>query len=587
MGMGRSLMPRRAWWTALALGSLWAALLLVPVLAREGWPVNHDGLAPVVRMAALLGQWKEGHWIALWSTQQQAGFGSPMLGLYHKLHMYFSAGVLAATGSVKAALVVPVGVFMVAGFCGMAFCLRQVLPPRHHALAWIGAALLPVSNYATTDWLVRGAMAEFAAMMLLPWLFAWCLLLLRTGRWRPWIGVLLALLALAHATLALFGLIPLGIAFLLACRRWGTGAWQWRRPAFWSVLCAVACLLPFVAPTWALARFSRVDRLLLHGLTPATSGQPWAGFFWDPAWRWGGSEFITLQLDLALWALLAVFLAAWVRSTRDAPQPGGSAAAAGDQGVAWFLALTLAAMAWLQTPWSHWLYALVPGAQYLQFAWRLLAYLTVALIVCAVIGLAWCGDLLARRWPGMGARAGAALALLVLACTAKPKMWWHLRQLAWYPQEQLTEALGDDNYWAFGEFLPLVDWTTGPGLLDAQSQAIAWMAALPAQTCTLAEGRAPGDHQERRAAFWRVQCPQASEVMLPVFLAPGMELEQRGDRDGRWAPAAMARTCSDPRVRIALPAGETLLHLRYPNWRRTVLAALRRQPFDFRRDCAD
>ena len=37
-----------------------------------------------------------------------------------------------------------------------------------HAVS--GALLLVFSNYAYTDWVVRGAFGEFAAFMLVPWL---------------------------------------------------------------------------------------------------------------------------------------------------------------------------------------------------------------------------------------------------------------------------------------------------------------------------------------------------------------------------------------------------------------------------------
>ena len=375
--------PRRWAWICLAVACAWSLLALLPVMSHAGWPANHDWTAPVMRMAVTLGQWKLGHGIPVWSTHLQYGYGSPLPALYHKTFTYLAATVLALTGSVKVSLVTSTFVFMVVGFCGMCFCLRQALRGRYPWLWMLGGALLVSSNYATTDWLTRGAFAEFAAMALIPWVLAWCLILIMDSRWRWWIGPLMALLVLSHSMLALYMLIPLTLALIAAVWCWRRAALEWWRPAVISIGVCTICLAPFLLPMLAMGRFNRTEELVRHmGFTPMTQTIPLSTFFWhQPHWTWGVEwQPFTVQLDTALLlgaCIYAVFLLLRKGLVRQ------------DRATAFFLWATLACMAWLQTDSAFWFYTHVPGTIYLQFPWRLLAYLTAVLVLCTGLGLGW------------------------------------------------------------------------------------------------------------------------------------------------------------------------------------------------------
>ncbi len=563
-------------------------MILVPVMSHRGWPHNHDGLAPVSRMAALLGQWQAGNWMPVWSTHQQGGFGSPMLVLYHKLHLYLSTAILAVTGHIKTALVLPLALFMLAGMCGMVFCMRQFLGSRHRVLQLLVAAMLPVTNYATTDWLVRGAAAEFAAMMALPWIFGCCARLMLRGVWEIWIGVALGLLALAHSTLGLFTLLPLAIACVLGAMRWGPHIRRWVGPMLISVVLALLFIAPFVLPMAAMASFNRVERLSIPPIfVPRMNTLAWHEFFWNSSWHWGDALGMTWQIDLALWLLLPVFLVftvrrrPWAADVDAMPAPDRRILAA-------FLVATIAVMGWLQTPSALWVYDVVPGAAFLQFSWRLLSFLTVAMLVCAGIALAEVADALTARFGQRGLAAGLVLALGVTLSTAEAKMWWHGSRYPWYSPQEIAGNYQENEYWAFGEFLPKVDWVTGHSLWEAQRQAQDWMAALPAQPCRIdASPRdAVGPGRERTVGHWTVHCATAADAMLPVFLAPGMVVHRASETAPEaWERVVPGRTCGDPRLRIDMPAGTTTLRVAFPNWRLASSAVFHEKPFDFRRDC--
>ena len=575
---------RRWAWICLGLAFVCATLALAPVLLRSGWPANHDLLAPVDRMAAVLGQWKAGNPLPIWSTQQQFGYGSPLPVLYHKSTMYLSAAVLGLTGSVKSALVVPLFIFMVGGFCGMCFCLRHALGGRHPWLWPVGGAALLFSNYLTVDWVVRGALAEASAMLLIPWIVAWCLILLRQGRWARWIGPVLALLVLSHTTLALFALIPLLIAFGMAVARWKRHATSWTGNAVWSAVASTLLLAPFLLPMAAMSRFNRIDRLILSpDFTPRTNQWDWHRFFWDRHWEWGrGWDGLTIQVDLIALLLLPVAVVFALRPRRAAT--GGEERWPGRLTIA-FLLSSLAVFAWLQTSSAFWVYERVPGAQYLQFAWRLLAFVTVMLIVCACMALA--GIAQSSQSSRRATMVAACIAVLMVGWAAYPKMWWKFKSYDWYTNAQFRQELASADYAAFGEFLPLTDWPAARGVLDAAPEAKTRLAELvAAHRCHLepSDGLVPpGEH---RSARWQASCAEPSPVAFHVFLAPGMDAQSRPDESSPWAALEMRRSCDDPRVSVLLPAGRSEVRIRFPDWHRTVAALLSRQSFDFRRDCA-
>lgn len=537
-----------------------------------------------MRMSALLGQWELRHVIPVWSTEQQFGLGSPMLALYHKTHMYLSTALLILTGSVKAAMVLSLFLLMVAGFGGMCFCMRHALGGRHPWLWMVTGAVLLASNYATTDWAVRGAFAEFAALMLLPWIFAWCLILLGQGRWRWWIGPAVALLALSHSSLGLFSVVPLAIALAVACWRWRGHARSWLAPACRSAGLALLLLLPFALPMAVVSRFNQIDRLVLGPyFTAWTNTIPVDRYVWDPYWTWGATwRNFTVQLDSGLLVLFVLYLAFLVPARRM-PFASGETAR-DDRWNAIFLVSSLAVMAWLQLPQAAWVYLRVPGASYLQFPWRLLAYMTVILVICAGVSLSRLASVgPARRGWGVIAASTAAVALVI--ATAYPKMWWRWNELDWLGSEVLEEDFKSRDYVAFGEFLPLVDWPPVPGLVEAAPQMQAWLARPVAQACTVVAIERDVRRVERRSGYWDVTCPMASAVTIPVFWAPGMAVLAQSQGADDWRELVPQRGCSDPRLQVHLLAGVNRVQVKFPTWGRTVAAGWSRQAFDFRRDC--
>lgn len=178
-----------------------------PVLRHPGWPQNHEGLAFVDRTLIYADHIRHGDILPIWSSSDAFGMGTPLPLFYHKTFYFVSSILFLLIGSIKAAIVLAIICFMFVGAYGMRLCVGKLT--KQAPLLIIVPQLFLLSNYVFSNWLVRGAMAEFSAMMLIPWLFWWCLKLLKDKIFSLAIIPIFFLLFNAHNVTTLFALVPL------------------------------------------------------------------------------------------------------------------------------------------------------------------------------------------------------------------------------------------------------------------------------------------------------------------------------------------------------------------------------------------
>ena len=202
----------------LIAAQLLSALLgVVGFWGFPGWPGTHEYTSTAVRVFQFADAWRAGDWLPIWSTAENYGLGSPMPLYYPRLFttitmIFFLCGV-----GIKTALVLTSMLFGMIGGAGLYGCCRILRLPRCWAA---GLSLLFIHlNYAQTDLMVRGAMAEFTAMALLPLLAAWSLLVMLRGDFRWW-GVLVGLgLFFGHPTILATALPLPATALVIAYSR--------------------------------------------------------------------------------------------------------------------------------------------------------------------------------------------------------------------------------------------------------------------------------------------------------------------------------------------------------------------------------
>lgn len=351
------------------------ALIAYAILARlltwaafeAGWPANHERLAPFERVETYRRAFAAHDWLPLWTPYPAAGHGSAMPLIYHRLFSGFGGLLALKLGAVRATRWSLVMALALGGY-GM-----------HRAAATLGArpgirlaagVLFVTSPYVLTDWLVRGAVAEFSAMMVLPWFLGALVRFSRGEAVGVRLGLLGALLFHAHSMICLFALPMPVIAGLVAIARPGRPGCGSRAAAVMRVGFAAAqfaaIFLVLTGPFLLaidLVR-SRFRFEVLDTFHAAHEYTPMARHLLENLDFGANIKPFSVEIGVAIVVLCVGFgFAVLTTRTRVASRPFV------------FLALSLVLYGFLLHPSSTWIYYRLPGAALLQFPWRLLVFL--------------------------------------------------------------------------------------------------------------------------------------------------------------------------------------------------------------------
>ena len=398
--------PRRAGPYGLLLFASLLACSRTFILA--GWPENHDGVGCFQKVEIFRRAFADGNLLPLWTPLAENGYGSPFPFFYHRLFNSFAGAVALATGSAYTAVKVVIPLLLFVGALGMRRALLAMGLRPFHAVC--GALLLVFSNYAYTDWVVRGAFGEFAAFMLVPWLTVAALGVVRGSPHAGWaLGGVLAMIFFAQSMIFVFAfaLVLVAVAGALVLSRD-------RRRAFFNLGQAALVVLtvtgPFVFGVWLFGKDLDLDRLRTGMFSVFRNFAPLGDYLYDRLGGWASSTVgYSVEIGRGFNTLALVsFVAVAVGLARRRL----SAIRLQETRPAWFLVVGSAVFYLvLQTPLSAPLYRLVPPIQFIQFPWRLLAFSTPASIFVLCLSL----DLLehSAHLPSERARLRAALLLAV------------------------------------------------------------------------------------------------------------------------------------------------------------------------------
>jgi hypothetical protein len=539
--------PRVRALVALAFLAL-AVATLRPLWGQDGWPDNHEGNLFILRTHIYARHFSWLDLMPIWSSADVSGFGSPLPLMYHKL-FYFLAGALAlVTGSVKGADITAIALLLVTGAGGIALTLRLLGASRVTAV--IGGFCLMTANYTVTNWLVRGALAEFTSAMIVPWVLFYFTRGVRAGRIGAGLGITLGLLWLSHSVLAYFTGIILAVTFLVMAAVRLT-SWPALHPQkAWPAYAWFALLVtPYLVLMLVLGRDYDIARILTPPFQPEYQFRPFLAYFWDDRWRFGDrSANLTVQLDAALVALLAVAMIALLMRRPDGDTKRSQTVVP----VVPFVVM-MAVGLFLQLPASAVLYRWMPGALFIQFPWRLLALITPSLIVSALF--------IADKALPPGARSfalGATLAWTIAVCGA----FAPLR----YGRVPVTPDLRTVTFSGFREYEP----RTASPLAQSRAAIGEWWNA---SGCSYTVGD-PGNDETAVMTF-QTSCGRSAVLPLPIYASPlhTVGSSTHGRRQPCFDLPAFPGVCG-----AVVPPGESVISVKLPTvrsflpwaWRRIV-----------------
>ncbi len=494
---------------------LCGGLALVMTLPLWGgpWFDSHEYTRYVSRALEYVRDLRDGALVPRWAPDFYGGYGSPFFD-------FFPPGVFAAAApfsllglSVPAALKLAMLLFTAAGACGAFELVRRETGRADAAL--VAGAAFAFAPYRFVDLFVRGDLAEYAGIALVPWTLLHYRELGRVSRERlPRTAFLAALchggVLLCHAiigqwvTEAVFAL-----ALLPAVADWRRG----RRFRALAPLCALAGAVGvaaiFVVPALLEKRFAHFDTITSgygdyydfrrHLVPPADFLRfGYYGFAGDfPPYR---RMPFSVGVPLAAAAILSAAALLGARSRRVLRA-----------GLPFWIGT--AAFLFLMTPAAEWAYHVLPLAPYIQFPWRLLGL--VAAFGAAATGVAWAasvgGPLERARWP----LALAAVALIALDAHRMERVVrydapWQIPSngadvaAAHCPNNHFLEATASED-----EHLPR--WAPAPPTVTRTDL----LAALPAGLRASAVQRDGGDYRVE------VDAPAPAEIDLNLHDFPG------------------------------------------------------------------
>lgn len=444
-------------------------------------PVTPDGLLHLYRLIALDHAIRHGDWWPRYVPGFLFGYGAPVFNFYAPLSLYPMEGLhLLGLSFVDALILAMIGYTLV-GAVG-AYLFGKIWGGPVSGI--VTAAAYAYAPYVLYDWPRRGAVAEFVALALLPWILwaFWRLAMQGQRRDLALATLFFGLLILTHNITALYvtplllaysaflwwtsadpprAFVRLGLAFVLALGLttffWLPALVETRYVFIERVSYGVANLdfhNNFQSLADTLAAPLTADLTQLHPPVPRPLGWP--------------------QIGLAIAGALLLLWHGSRHRARVVSDPAEGTRLRGWLGVS---LAGLVILVLLTTRASVWIWEIMPLMHFIQFPWRLLGPASLLLATLAGLGAA----LIARLIPWRAGRA-AWIALSVGGLIVYGLPWLYGVYLPDPPARTIVDAQNFEREtgWlagtAAGEYVPI--WTTelpDPGRLlglYAQSEVI-------------------------------------------------------------------------------------------------------------------
>ena len=380
---------------------------------------GHDALEYLPRAVEFYRGLREGEFLPRWAPDLSQGYGQPFFLFNPPLVYYLTSAFHALGASFVASLNLTCFLLLALAGVGMYLFAREVFGQEGGVVAGVGYVLAP---YTLTCLYVRYALADFAAMSLLPWAL-WGLRRWAWGRedgpasMEGKKGHLLvaagatALLPLSSNPVALIAIPVLGVyVFFLARRK---RRWRVLGRGLLALALGLALSAFFWLPAIVERHWVKLDNLLSGYLNYQNHFVYLHQLIYSP-WGFGLSlpgpyDEMSFGLGLIPLVMLGVslVLARYLRAQLREAEEGWSHF--------WFFIGVLGLAVFLVTDNSLWLWNRLSLLQYLEFPWRALVLAALATaFICAFPFLAVRGEK-RRRWLFLVLLGGFFLAALPYA----------------------------------------------------------------------------------------------------------------------------------------------------------------------------
>jgi len=357
-----------------------SGLTVFPIWHFSGWPQNHNATLCFLHLLVYIQHMSQGDFFPLWSSLDNFMYGSAEPLLYHKLFYLVATPLYFLTHSLKTAFLFSIVFFLFVGASGI-YRLSLIMGIRYWVAIFAGGMLI-CANYTITNWLIRGAVAEFSAAMLVPWILLGFLESIQKNKITWVLSISLALVCLAHSVIVYFLIIifiPIVLYFFFTKKINLHYFFSWPSLAAFALFLCLAG--PYLFAMGWMGQDYDMSRITPKFWLPENNFHYLHDYLHDKSWHWGQTwKSYTLQMDfsITLLILINILRSAWIywiqrkniviifsKNTRC-------------------MIFVLCVAIFLQTPLATFFYQYFPGASYIQFPWRLLSIITPIAIVLAL-----------------------------------------------------------------------------------------------------------------------------------------------------------------------------------------------------------
>lgn len=520
---------------------IFSMAVLWPVLINQGWPYNHEWLGWRSRLMCYVFHFKQYDFFPIWSSADAFGLGSPLPLYYHKLFYYLSAIFYFVFNDVKASIITALFIFNFIGVYGLYKAIKLIKVKSW--VATIVAICFLFQYYTVTDWFVRGAFAEYSALMLLPLFFIWAFNFLIHQKYSPSIGVLLGIIYHAHSIIAFFLVFLIAITVGLGFIYRKVSFVNFIIPAIKSIVYAILIILLFNFPILVTHHYydpSYVKFDINYFFKEPLQYLYDTAYVWNKTWEGYTVEFNVFTSLSLIFAFMTIFFHPKKVKNLLKNKPEYV-----------LLIISLLFYTFLQLKISSVFFNLVPGADYIQFPWRLISFIQTIILLILAVFFNHISQYKLLKY--------SVFLFFALSMTTYPLLKSTGEGWQWFKEKEL-EAQVNEGVFGVGEYMPIVK-----GYEQPDSDFFGKLVQNGIQVGDSLNKVIKGNTSNPEELFleYKVEMLHKDKVIFPVNFS-GMELLYL-EQACRKYTVPTERTADDPRVRAELPKGNYTAVLVLPN----------------------
>jgi len=351
-----------------------AVATLVPLFSHPYFTMHDD--QHVARLYLLDQAINQGTLYPRWVDQLGFGFGYPLFNFYPPLTYYiaeiFRSLSIGYITSIKLMLLTATLI----GTIGSFSFLKKIYGTLS---ALVGTMLFTFFSYRAITLYVRGAFAEYLALSFIPWILLSLYNLYRTPSLKNALitGLFMALLVLAHPFIAIPGVfVIVSFAGLLYFLTQKSNRQLFLTKSLISGAFGLALSAFFWLPSMVERSYTLVDTILLNELAKYAIHFVQPQQLWYSPWGFGGSveglgDGLSFQINKPYIGMvfLTTLLWLWFYRTQKSKHIEKNIRL-----VSGYFLFMLIASVFLMLPYSKFIWDSISYLQYLQFPWRLMAF---------------------------------------------------------------------------------------------------------------------------------------------------------------------------------------------------------------------